>query len=216
MALLSYHLYACFMLSNEDGDLEWCENAIDEELRTYPNGIWFLFYKGRLELVKGNIEDSIEWYKKSWKSQNSWPQFHCGCYWELMWAHCITQQWDEAAEYASMLFNESKWSRTTYIYQKAAILLMKNPNNEEKCIIDELMTQAPAYTQRIAGKALPFEKYIVKKADRYFAQKKKLILPVYELMYLWNLYIIIGKRRDLIVNMYKKIEDEEKELNSLP
>lgn len=215
MALLSYHLYACFILSYEDGDIDWCEDTIERELKSYPNGIWFLFFKGRLELVKGNIEDSIKWYEKSWKSQNSWPQFHCGCYWELMWAHCILQQWDEAAKYASMLVDESKWSRTIYAYQKA-VILMTNPNNEDKCIIDDLMMKAPTYRQRIAGKSLPFEKYIIKKTERYFAQNKKLTLPVFELMYLWNLFTIIGKRRDLIVNIYQRIEDEEKVLNATP
>ncbi|KAL2717246.1 tetratricopeptide repeat protein 39B-like [Vespula squamosa] len=216
MTLLSYNLYACFILSHADGNLDWCEKALNEELNSYPNGVWFLFFKGRLELVRGNIEDSIEWYKKSWRSQNVWPQFHCACYWELMWAHCIKQQWSEAADYANKLANESKWSRTIYLYQKAAILLMQNLNTDEKYIIDNLMMQAPTYKQRIAGKSLPIEKFIVKKVERYFAQKKNLILPVFELMYLWNLFRIIGKRRDLIVNMYKKIEDEEKVLNSAP
>ncbi|KAK2581440.1 hypothetical protein KPH14_005115 [Odynerus spinipes] len=189
MTLLSYNLVSCFVLSHADG---------------------------RLELVRGNIEECIQWYTKSWKSQNIWPQFHCACYWELMWAHCIMQQWNEAADYATKLANESKWSRTIYLYQKAAILLMQNPKNDEKQTIDNLMMQAPTFKQRIAGKSLPIEKFIVKKAERYFAQKKNLVLPVFELMYVWNLFRIIGKRRDLIIHMFKRIEDEEKELNSAP
>lgn len=214
MTLLSYNLLACCILSHVDGNLEWCEKALDEELSTYPNGVWFLFFKGRLELVRGNIEECIEWFKKSWHSQDIWPQFHYACYWELMWAHCILQQWNEAANYATMLAEKSKWSRTIYLYQKAAILLMQNPSHEDKQTIDQLMMQAPTFKQRIAGKSLPIEKFIVKKAERYFAQKKNLILPVYELMYVWNLFRIIGKRRDLIVSLFKRIEDEEKVLNS--
>lgn len=28
----------------------------------YPEGVWFLFFKGRLEFMKGNLDDSLYWY----------------------------------------------------------------------------------------------------------------------------------------------------------
>ncbi|KAG7207004.1 hypothetical protein KM043_000895 [Ampulex compressa] len=218
MTLLSYNLIVSFVLSHTGGDLDWCEKVLEEELNLYPNGVWFLFFKGRLELTRGNFERCIDWYTRSWKSQDLWPQFHHLCFWELMWAHCCLQQWDSAASYANMLVNESNWSRTMYLYQKAAILIMKKPlaNSEEKDIVDNLIMQAPTYKQRIAGKSLPMEKFVVKKAERYFAQKKNLVLPVFELMYVWNFFRIVGKRQDLILNILKRIEDAEKELQKQP
>lgn len=118
--------------------------------------------------------------------------------------------------YATMLMNESNWSRTIYLYQKAAILLMQKPSNgsEEKQQIDNLMMQAPTYKQRIAGKSLPMEKFMIKKTERYFAQKKNLVLPIFELMYVWNFFKIIGKRQDLILNIFKRIEETERELKT--
>lgn len=53
--------------------------------KIYPNGVWFLFYKGRLEFMRGNLDESVKWYKKSWESQSKWPQFHHMCFWELLW-----------------------------------------------------------------------------------------------------------------------------------
>lgn len=102
------------------------------------------------------------------------------------------------------------------MYQKAAILLMQKPSSwsKEKQEVDNLMMQAPTYKQRIAGKSLPMEKFIVKKAERYFAQKKNLVVPVFELMYVWNLFRIVGKRQDLILNIFKRIEEEERELKT--
>lgn len=218
MTLLSYNLIVTFVLSHSDGDLEWCEQVLEQELNLYPNGVWFLFFKGRLELTRGNFEECIDWYIKSWKSQNVWPQFHHLCYWELMWAHCSMQQWNKAITYATMLANESNWSRTIYLYQKAAVLIMQKPASwsEEKQLIDNLMMQAPTYKQRIAGKSLPMEKFVIKKTERYFAQKKSLVVPIFELMYMWNVFRIIGKRQDLMMNIFKRIEEEEKELNSTP
>jgi hypothetical protein len=50
------------------------------------------------------------------------------------------------------------------------------------------------------------EKFAVKKAERFFAQKKMLVLPALELLYVWNLFKVLGKKRELIQNVYKMIE----------
>lgn len=218
MNLLSFNLIITPVISNSEGDFEWCEDALQQELTTYPNGVWFLFYKGRLELLKGSIDEAIEWYNKSKNSQDVWIQFHHICYWELMWAHCIKQDWQKALSYSELLSSESNWSKTIYLYQQAAIFFTTNPaaGSSEKDAIDALMMQVPKYKQRIAGKSLPMEKFVIKKCDRYFAQKKYLCLPVLELMYLWNIFKTVGKRMDLLLQFYKAIEDEETYLKSTP
>ncbi|NP_001153334.1 tetratricopeptide repeat domain 39B isoform X1 [Nasonia vitripennis] len=218
MTLLSYNLIITFFLSHSDGDLEWCEKALDEELSLYPEGVWFLFLKAKLEFTRGNIDESIEWYTKSWKSQQVWPQFHHLCFWELMWAHCVKEEWQPALGYAETLSSESNWSRTIYLYQQAAIMIMTKPSSrsEERLKVDQLMTQAPTYKQRIAGKSLPMEKFVIKKAERYFAQKKNLVLPVFELMYIWNLFKIVGKHQDKFMAVFKTIEEEEAALRTSP
>lgn len=211
MNLLSYHLIVSFVLSHTDGDLEWCENALNQELSLYPNGVWFLFFKARLEFARGNLEDCVEWYTKSWKSQELWPQFHHLCFWELMWAHSLQQQWDQSLKFAAFLAKESNWSRTIYLYQQAAIMLMTKPalKSEERLTIETLLMQAPTFKQRIAGKSLPMEKFVIKKAERYFAQKKNLVLPMYELMFVWNLFRVAGKRQDILMKIYQTVEAEE-------
>ncbi|XP_043281820.1 tetratricopeptide repeat protein 39B-like isoform X2 [Venturia canescens] len=218
MTLLSYNLIVSFILSHADGDLEWCERALHEQLSLYPNGVWFLFFKGRLEFTRGNVEESVRWYMQSWKSQTLWPQFHHLCFWELMWANCVQQRWDDALFFASSLAKDSNWSRTIYLYQKAAIMMMKDSDvGGKQCeMISTLMMQAPTHKQRIAGKSLPMEKFVIKKTERYFAQKKSLVLPVYELMFVWNLFRVVGKRRDFVLSMYKNIENAENHLKMSP
>lgn len=207
-----------YVLSDSRSDLKWCESALDDELLLYPNGAWFLFFKGRLELVKGNVEDSVTWYKKSWKSQDIWPQFHHLCHWELMWAHCLQRQWDEALVYANYLESESNWSKTIYMYQKAAILMMKDDRNEpdSRRVIRELLGQAPTHKQRIGGKSLPMEKFAIKKAERFFVQNDKLVLPALELLLVWNMFKVLGNRPELLLSLYKIIEDEETALKLEP
>ncbi|XP_046746386.1 tetratricopeptide repeat protein 39B-like [Diprion similis] len=218
LTLLSFNLIVMYILSDSRSDLKWCESTLDEELMLYPNGAWFLFFKGRLELVKGNVEDSIQWYQKSRKSQTIWPQFHHLCYWELMWAHCLQRQWDDALIYANHLEAESNWSKTTYMYQKAAILMMRKDreDKEAKDVIRKLMTQMPTHKQRIAGKSLPMEKFVIRKAGRFFAQNESLVLPTFELLLVWNMFKVLGTRPDLLLNIFKLAEEEETSLKLQP
>lgn len=208
MTLLGYHLMVVYILSHTDGDLEMCNEILRSQLQLYPEGVWFLFFKGRLEFMKGNIDDSINWYIKSWKSQNIWPQYHHICFWELMWTNSVKQEWREASMYADRLLQESRWSRAIYSYQKAAMLCMLGDDLsvDEETEIHDLMRDAPQWKQRIAGKSLPMEKFVVKKTERFFAQKKMLVLPALELLYVWNLFKVLGKKRELIQNVYKTIE----------
>lgn len=72
-----------YLLTSQGFGIDWMFVV----LQMYPEGAWFLYFKGRLELMRGNLNESVSWYIKSWKSQSVWPQFHHLCFWELMWAH---------------------------------------------------------------------------------------------------------------------------------
>lgn len=92
------------------------------------------------------------------------------------------------------------------------MLNSRDLTSSEKRTIDALMHDVPRYKQRIAGKSLPMEKFACKRADRYFMTGGKLVVPAIELMYLWNLFKIIGKHFYLADGVYKIIE---KNLNAL-
>ncbi|XP_049846348.1 tetratricopeptide repeat protein 39B-like isoform X1 [Schistocerca gregaria] len=216
MTLLGYHLIVLYVLSHTDGDLDFCDEILSTQLKMYPEGAWFLFFKGRLEFMKANIDDAIKWYISSWKSQNMWVQFHHMCFWELMWTNSVKQNWHEASEFAGRLFEESRWSKTIYAYQKAAMLCMLGDDltDDEQTEIEYLMRHAPQWKQRIAGKSLPMEKFAVKKSERYFSQGKSLVLPGYELMYVWNLFKQIGKKWEMLDSVYKRVDKVLRKLES--
>ncbi|XP_055686417.1 tetratricopeptide repeat protein 39B-like [Lutzomyia longipalpis] len=209
MGLLGYHLIVCYVLSHREGDLAFCDEILEQQLEIYPNGVWFLFFKGRLEFMRGNLEEATQWYKKSWRSQNVWPQFHHVCFWELLWINCLRQQWREGLLYASNLLDHSRWSRTIYTYQKAAILMQipeEDLTPDERRSIEFLMRDAPLHKQRIAGKSIPLEKFVVKKCERFFAQGKYLLLAAVELMYIWNMFKILGRHFHLADGIMKLID----------
>ena len=72
-------------------------------------------------------------------------------------------------------------------------------SREQRKVQEELMCDLPNWKQRIAGKSIPMEKFAILKARRFLDQKNKLVLPVLELIYLWNGFKLIG-------NSYKSVE----------
>ncbi|XP_073994781.1 tetratricopeptide repeat protein 39B-like [Rhodnius prolixus] len=206
MTLLTYNLIVVYVLSHEEGDLELANEILCLQLKSYPDGAWFLYFKGRLEFMKGNISEANEWYIKSWRSQSVWPQFHHLCFWELMWTNSLIQNWTEAAFYASHLLKDSKWSKTIYGYQKLSVLLMlESLTPEQEQQLEMLTKSIPEWRQRFAGKSIPMEKFCVRRCERYILQKKFLVLPAIELIYVWNYFKILGKKWDLCHAVYKLI-----------
>lgn len=70
----------------------------------------------------------------------------------------------------------SRWSKAVYAYFKAASLLMNGDSKD----VQDLMEKVPTYKQKIAGKSLMIEKFVIRKARKYALQvhiKKKAIIP---------------------------------------
>lgn len=65
-------------------------------------------------------------------------------------------------------------------------------------------------------KIIAHGKFVVKKTERYFAQKKNPILSIYRLMFVRNLFRVVGKRQDYAMSMYKITEDAENQLKRSP
>lgn len=71
---------------------------------------------------------------------------------------------------------------------------------------------APRWKQKIVGKSLPMETFAIKRCSRYFAQRKHLVLPAFEVMFMSNMFKILGKQWQLIENVFKVIETTQKNL----
>lgn len=98
----------------------------------------FLFFHGRIEQIKGNIDTGVKLLSSSVESQSEWKQFHHICYWELMWCHAYKCDWLFAMKYAEKLANENKWSKATYIYLKGSFLALCDQSDKTKQLVDDL------------------------------------------------------------------------------
>ncbi|XP_078074680.1 tetratricopeptide repeat protein 39A isoform X2 [Mustelus asterias] len=219
MLLLCYHTFMSFVLGTGEGDVDDAEQLLLPFLKRYPKGAIFLFFAGRIEEIRGNIDAAILRFEECCEAQQHWKQFHHMCYWELMWCFTFKRQWKMAYFYADLLCKENSWSKSTYMYMKAAYLGMLEDEDYKPFGDDdiELFRKVPSMKQKIAGKSLPTEKFAIRKARRYLSPNPvKLPVPALEMMYIWNGYTVIGKHQDLTEDMLETLNEAERTLESAP
>ncbi|XP_015928028.1 tetratricopeptide repeat protein 39B [Parasteatoda tepidariorum] len=209
LILVTFHTLVTYMFGCGDGDIETSERIVQEMLFRYPEAALFIFLSGRIKMLKGQINEAIDTYQLSINVQQEWKQFHYLCYWELLWCHCFKCDWKEAAKCSDILRLECKWSPAVYTYVHASILFMmvEEGNTELQGTISELMEKVPSLKQRLAGKSIPLEKYVVRKSVKFVSQKGRLIVPALELVYIWNSFPMIAKSRELTENILCKINN---------
>ncbi|KAM9687482.1 tetratricopeptide repeat protein 39A isoform 2-T2 [Trichechus inunguis] len=219
MLLLCYHTFLTFVLGTGNVNIEEAEKLLKPYLKRYPKGAIFLFFAGRIEAIKGNIDAAIRRFEECCEAQQHWKQFHHMCYWELMWCFTYKGQWKMAYFYADLLSKENSWSKATYIYMKAAYLSMFGEEDYKPFGDDEveLFRAVPGLKLKIAGKSLPTEKFAIRKSRRYLCPNPiSLPIPALEMMYIWNGYAVIGKQRELTDGILEVITRAEEMLEKGP
>ncbi|XP_030852063.1 tetratricopeptide repeat protein 39B isoform X1 [Strongylocentrotus purpuratus] len=199
MVIISYHSIGTYVFGTADGDIEFARQILEPCLRNYPKGVIFLFLAARIEEISGNMDEAIEKFQECIASQQEWRQFHHLCYWELMWCHAYKLDWPMAAQYAHKLCEESRWSKAIYHHQQASFLAMHLPRTEA-CIqnINDIYAKVPDLKQRIAGKSIPMEKFAVSKAKKQLVHGTEHSLVGLELIYIWNGFSILAKKKELL------------------
>uniref|UniRef100_A0A3Q4H7U6 Zgc:158403 n=1 Tax=Neolamprologus brichardi TaxID=32507 RepID=A0A3Q4H7U6_NEOBR len=213
LLLLCYYTFLTFILGTGEGEVVEAERLLKPFRLRYPRGAIFLFFAGRTEEIKGNIDEAVKFFEDGCK------QFHHMCYWELMWCFTYKRAWKMAYFYADLLSKESRWSKAMYVYMKAAYLSML-PKDEARPFGEdevELFRQVPTLKQKIAGKSPPTEKFAIRKARRYKAALPvRLPVPVLEMMYMWNGFSMINKRPELTEGMMQTLVEAERSLLEAP
>ncbi|XP_061100889.1 tetratricopeptide repeat protein 39B-like isoform X2 [Conger conger] len=216
LTLLMYHTYITVILGTADGNLCEAEALLEPYIEKFPDGSLIIFYVARIAVLKGNFEEAQLKFLQCVGAQQEWRQIHHLCYWELMWCHCFRQEWLEAYRYADLLCRESKWSKAIFVFQKAAILSMLPEEEVQRTGEDVvgLFRQVDGLMLRFAGKSIPTEKFVVRKARRYSPSTPvPLVVPALEMMYVWNGFSIVGKRAELTASLLVTLETAEHHLS---
>ncbi|KAG8700934.1 hypothetical protein FRC09_005657 [Ceratobasidium sp. 395] len=186
LILVTFHLVVSGF-TREGVDVQEAENIVEWNLKQYEDSMFFLFGKGRLHVTRSRPDLAIEQYetaKAKIAGQTGYEQLGSVMDWERALCYLALGEWRKSAECWKQLKDKAKWSKATYTYAQAACLLQaEDITAEEKKLVEALMREVPTVTQRIAGKSIPLEKFVSRKAGRYL-EDKTLVAPALELAYM--------------------------------
>ncbi|KAF8604392.1 hypothetical protein BDV93DRAFT_522506 [Ceratobasidium sp. AG-I] len=186
LVLVIFHLVISGF-TREGVDVKEAENIVEWNLKQYPGSIFFLFGKGRLHVTRSQPDQAIAVYKEAQtkvEGQRGYQQLGSVMDWEMALCNLALGDWRAGAESFDKLRKSAKWSKSTYIYGRAACLLQcADITPAEQNEADQMMKDVHNHLQRIAGKSIPLEKFVARKAERYL-KEGKLVAPALELAYM--------------------------------
>ncbi|KAI0640867.1 hypothetical protein C8Q79DRAFT_993037 [Trametes meyenii] len=195
MALLIFHLVLS-SFTFEGVDIRMAQKILDYHIQRYPNGVFFLFGQGRLHLCRSQPRKALEYYRKALEAQNQYRNLHHISFWEMAIARLALWEVSESLDCWRTLAAEATWSKATYTYG-VAVCLLHLADEKHTVEIAALMGKVPELRQRIAGKSIPIEKFVARKARKFAQQGGRLALPALEYAYLF--FGISHAPRDVLV-----------------
>ncbi|KAI8088521.1 hypothetical protein BDF21DRAFT_378735 [Thamnidium elegans] len=186
MALMLYHIILSKLIPLSDVNEDLSDRVLAYSLKLYPDGVFFLYFSGRQLVARNQLVEAKNQYQKAIDTQKDWKQLQHMCYWELGLINLLQQNWQESLDCYTTLHKESNWSKAVYTYLQAISLFVlatnddtKTPEEKEKLAKEagEMMVKVTSAKQKIAGKSIPLEKFVARKARKFIAQNNRLLFP---------------------------------------
>ncbi|WFD23964.1 hypothetical protein MEQU1_002659 [Malassezia equina] len=183
IAILLYHLVIPSSVPLPDVDLSLADRVLSWNLHRFPQGTFYLFFSSLLYASQALPEKAVECFRTAIDSQHEYKQLHHLCFWRLSLTYLSMGEYDRALTCYDVLARESNWSKAIYQYAKAALLYEANPLRRAQASM--AMKQVPILSKKMAGRHVPFERFVMRKAAK-FEHQSMLGLPALEFVYMWN------------------------------
>jgi hypothetical protein len=190
MALLAYHIILSKLIPISDLNQELADRVLLYNLTLYPRGVFFLYFSGRQLSALSQLPEAKNQYQTAIDTQKDWKQLQHMCYWELGLINLLQQNWIEADNCYTTLLKESNWSKCVYTYLEAVsiyriALSKESGSKDQKKLIkkaNDTMQNVSSAKQKIAGKSIPLEKFVARKARKFLSQNNRLLFPDLEVL----------------------------------
>ncbi|GAA5901953.1 hypothetical protein JCM5296_006311 [Sporobolomyces johnsonii] len=210
MVLLMHHLVISNFLPVGGVDVPTAANILHYNLERYPTGIFFLYFAGRLHSTETQLDEAVKSFHLAIQAQREYIQLGHICYWDLGLVSFAMANWAKGYECFNILDKESNWSKAIYAYSKAVCLYEEGADLAKA---NEIMKHVPDLMQRIAGKSIPLEKFVARRARKFVVQGNRLTLPGVELAYVLNClglsprYILFERHLDQVSTVLADLHD---------
>jgi tetratricopeptide (TPR) repeat protein len=194
LALLLYHIALPSMIQIPGSNMPQARVLLAKQLESKPDSFLYLWFQSKSLMAYGKPTDAIEVLKKVVSVAKDWRQLAHVCFWDMAMCNLALGEWEKAAEFYNILLEENKWSKATYMYVKAICLYTADPKKYANDVA-AMLKQVPSLCKKVAGKSVPIEKYISRKSRKFALQDNRLLLPAYEIMYMWSGFDLMPRSR---------------------
>ncbi|WFD44091.1 hypothetical protein MPSI1_002756 [Malassezia psittaci] len=211
MAILLYHLVVSTFIPVPGVDIPYAEKILNYHLGRYPHGVFVLYFHGRLYSTQSLSSEAIDCFQEARDVQEEYVQLKHICDWDMALCSMSLGSWNDTYEYFSVLAKENNWSKAVYTYARASALYQQD-NEADLERASEMFAHVPSLTQKIAGKSIPLEKFVARKA-RKMIEQGYLTLPAMEFAYMCHCYTTSSYRSLSTVHL-PRVEEALKRCSS--
>lgn len=189
MVLLAFHLVISVLMPVSGVDIPVAKNILDWNLKRYPNGIFFMYFQSRLHTTQAQPEMANKTLQYALDLKLEYVQLQHMCLWDMAVNNMMLNNFKRSQSCFEILRKESNWSKAVYLYASGACVIELQADGQAAASKDEViegMTSVPMNMRKIAGKSLPIEKFVSRKARKFIGQGNRLILPAIELGYFFG------------------------------
>jgi len=215
IALLVHYSYTQVTIGWGDYELDELTKLVQIIKKKNPTSVFTNYFAAKELQLTGELDKSVAAFKQITETTKDYiKQINNACYWELLSLYASKGQWLECAQIAHTLRSCSLWSPCvfTFIYGISLYMLKEETGNLKlQDEIDECFREVPRLRRRLAGKSTPIEKLAMSKCAYYFAHDRKLVLPMHELMFYYNLTCTFMNDKTIMSSNLQIIENKIKE-----
>lgn len=216
MALLMYHLVISTFIPVNGVDINFADKVLHYNLERYPEGVFFLYFSGRLYSTQALSEKAITQFETARDVQKEYVQLKHICVWDLALCNMSLTNWKEAHDQFAILAEENNWSKAVYSYGRGSTLYESAAGEDQRALREaaSIFHKVPTLTQKIAGKSIPMEKFVARKSKK-FIKYGRLLLPGLEFSYVYHClsnaprYILCDEALLLVSDALAELHDVE-------
>lgn len=213
VALSGYFGFGEFFYGLGEPNTSCLYDILDYWLPKAPASIAVLMGRAFKESWEGNFETAVNLYDEYSTSQTIIKALHYFAFWQKMWIHSITCDWNQAAENAKLLVEKCRWSPSMFHYIYACMLSMvaeEEENNREN-LMEQVVSHfklAVRLKRSFGGRRAFHEKLVAEKAKTFIANPENIVMAPLDLMYLWNVFAIAARNSECMLTILSKIEEK--------
>ncbi|XP_077990373.1 tetratricopeptide repeat protein 39C-like [Glandiceps talaboti] len=165
-----------------DAGLQDATDILEENQTKFPSSALFLFYQGRIQRLKCQLDEALTTYNNSLESCQDQREVQLICLYEIGWIQLMKLNWEEAMMSFIRLREESRWSQCYYAY----LLAVCQGALGQTDTAQEIFKEVPKLSKKRNNQ---LEQFVVRKAEKFkkkVPERQHMIILAIEVLYLWR------------------------------